>query len=145
MSTSQILIGTLLGALTLAANAATPAETVERFHAAMRAGDQAAAEALLLPEVLIYESGWVERSRAEYAGHHLPSDIAYAKQSKTRVLQQQVSEAGEMALVNSETETTATKDKLTSRYAGTETIVLKRVDGDWRIAHVHWSSRKLKP
>ncbi|GAB3245206.1 YybH family protein [Chitinimonas naiadis] len=145
MRNSPLLMALMAAVATFAAQAATPAETVDLFHAAMQRGDQAAVETLLLPEVLIYESGWTERSRAEYAGHHLPEDIAYAKQSKTRVLKQQANEAGEMAVVMSETETTASKGKVTKRYAGTETMVLKRLDGEWRIAHVHWSSHPLKP
>ncbi|WP_374350702.1 nuclear transport factor 2 family protein [Chitinimonas sp.] len=145
MRNPRILMAGLAAVVAFTVDAATPTETVEQFHAAMQRGDQAAVETLLLPELLIYESGWVERSRAEYAGHHLPEDIAYAKTSKTRVLKQQATEAGDAAVVMSETETSASKGKVTTRYAGTETMVLRRVDSDWRIAHVHWSSRKLKP
>ncbi|UUZ52432.1 hypothetical protein LP419_23420 [Massilia sp. H-1] len=41
------------------------------FHAAIHAGDKERALALMSPDIMIYESGYVERSRDEYASHHL--------------------------------------------------------------------------
>ncbi|GAB3253040.1 YybH family protein [Chitinimonas naiadis] len=122
----------------------SPMEVVETFHASMAAGKQAEVEALLLPDVLIYESGYVERSRKEYASHHLPEDIAYAKISPTHVLKRNMMETGDLALVTAETETLDARGKTPTQHAGTETIVLKRLNGEWRIAHVHWSSHKRK-
>lgn len=145
MRKPRALMAGLVAVAAFTAHAATPAETVEQFHAAMQRGDQAAVEALLLPELLIYESGWVERSRAEYASHHLPEDIVYAKRSQTKVLKQQSSETGDTAVVMSETETNDTGGKAPVRYQGTETMLLRRVGNDWRVAHIHWSSHKLKP
>lgn len=60
---------------TTAASVAVPREAaavVDAFHAALSRGDTMAAAALLDPKVLIYESGRAERSKAEYAAHHLP-------------------------------------------------------------------------
>ncbi|UUZ46830.1 hypothetical protein LP420_23980 [Massilia sp. B-10] len=54
-----------------AALAATPSETVTAFHAAIHAGDKERALALMSPDIMIYESGYVGRSRDEYASHHL--------------------------------------------------------------------------
>src|SRR5690606_29848204 len=47
------------------------AEAVDAFHAALRAGDRDAALAVLAEDALIFEAGGAERSRAEYASHHL--------------------------------------------------------------------------
>ncbi|HEY9102521.1 nuclear transport factor 2 family protein [Chitinimonas sp.] len=133
-------------ALALAVQAETlpPAKVVEAFHAALSDGEQAKAEALLLPEVRIYESGHVEATRAEYAAHHLPEDIVYARKSKTSLKRLDTVESPDMAVVTSESETLDLSGKQPKRYAGTETMVLKRVGGEWRIAHIHWSSHLLK-
>ncbi len=61
------------------ADAATASDTVDAFHAALQHGDKEAALAILAPDVTIFESGHVERSRAEYADRHLAGDIEFAK------------------------------------------------------------------
>src|SRR5687768_16973675 len=55
---------------------------IERFHAALSAGDSTGAMALLAPDAVILESGGVE-TRAEYQSHHLQGDIAFAKSMKS--------------------------------------------------------------
>jgi hypothetical protein len=87
----------LVGMVCSTAQAASPRETVEAFHAALSKGDKASAAALLSPELLIYESGYVERSRAEYASHHLDGDIAFAKTMSSKVLKQGVRIPGKVA------------------------------------------------
>ena len=52
--------------------------TVTAFHAALAAGDSAAALALLAPDAVVLESGEVE-TRAEYAAHHLAADIEFSR------------------------------------------------------------------
>ena len=54
------------------------AATVDRFHAALSAGDSTGALALLADDAVILESGGVE-TRDEYRSHHLPADIAFAQ------------------------------------------------------------------
>ncbi|MEP6881718.1 MAG: hypothetical protein ABI866_06985, partial [Dokdonella sp.] len=54
-------------------------ETVDRFSAALKAGDLKTVESLLDPEVLILESGGAERNRQEYLSHHASSDVEFLK------------------------------------------------------------------
>ena len=68
--------------------AASPKESIAAFHAALVSGDKAKALALLSPEIAIYEAGYVERSREEYASHHLGGDMEFAKNSTRKVLKQ---------------------------------------------------------
>ncbi|MFC4933006.1 YybH family protein [Massilia sp. GCM10023247] len=124
--------------------AATPTDTVNAFHAALARGDQAGALAFLSPQVAIYEAGHVERSRDEYAGHHLGGDIAFAKSSTRKVLKQAERIEGNMALVMEETETTGSANGKPVHAFGTGTTVLEKKGDDWSIVHVHWSSRKAK-
>lgn len=131
-----------LAALSLPAFAVTPTETVAAFHLALADADTARVAALLSPKVEIYESGHVERSREEYAGHHMGADIQYARGTTDRVLRQSEQVSGNLAVVMRETETTGTYGGRPVHQFGTETAVLEKNGDGWVISHVHWSSRK---
>lgn len=124
--------------------AASPAETLAAFHGALVAGDRDKATRMLAPDIAIYESGHVERSRDEYAGHHLGGDMEFAKNTTRKVLKQNERIDGDTAVVWQETETTGTLRGKAIHMLGTETAVLRKKDGAWSIVHVHWSSRKAK-
>lgn len=133
----------LLSALCNVSYAEEPKDVVAAFNAALAAGDQAKATELLSPDITIYESGYVERSRAEYAGHHLPEDIAFAKSATRNVLQHSERITGNLAVIWEETETKAKSKGKDLHLMGTETTLLQKIDDNWRIVHVHWSSRKV--
>lgn len=130
--------------LTNLSYASEPKETLAAFYAALAAGDQAKATELLAPDVTIYESGYVERTRAEYAGHHLPEDIAFAKTSVRTVLQHSQQIDGKLAMIWEETATTARIKGKAVKILGTETALLQKSGDTWLITHLHWSSRKSK-
>ena len=127
-----------------AGHAATPKETVEAFHLALAAGDKTKALAFLSPEVAIYEAGHVERSREEYAQHHLGGDMAFAKTTSRKLLKQAERIDGNTAIVWEETETTGNSGGKPVHAFGTGTMVLEKKGDGWTIMHVHWSSRKAK-
>lgn len=114
------------------------------FHAALARGDKEGALAMLAPKVAIYESGYVEASRDEYAHHHLGGDIAFAKTSTRKVLRHSEKMEGNTAIIWEETETTGTSGGKPVHSFGTETAVLEKTGDRWVITHVHWSSRKAK-
>lgn len=120
------------------------ASTVDAFHSALQRGDAAAAAALLAPDVLIFESGEVERSRAEYASHHLAADIEFTKAVPSTVTRRAGKVAGDMAWMASEGRTTGTYHDRPIDQATTETMVLKRVGKAWNIVQIHWSSAKAR-
>ena len=119
-------------------------QALDAFHAALASGDTARAADLLATDVSIYESGHVERSKAEYAGHHLPEDIAFAKTANRKVLQTSERMEGKLAMIWQETETRAKYKGKDIHIFGTETSLLEKQGDQWRIVHVHWSSRKPK-
>lgn len=124
--------------------AATPSDTVSAFHAAIHAGDKTRALALLSPAIVIYEAGHVERSRDEYASHHLGSDMEFGKAVTRKVLKHSERIDGNLAMVMEETETIGKfKDKPVHSF-GVETAILEKQGDGWVIVHVHWSSRKPK-
>lgn len=137
----QLLIVLSVGFFT-AAHASEPIQALEEFHAALALGDASAATAHLAPELTIYESGYVERSRDEYAGHHMLGDMKFAKSATSRVLKQTERRDGNMAVIWSETETRSTVKGKDVTSLGTETAVLQKAGDSWVIVHLHWSSRK---
>ena len=123
------------------AEAAEAATTVDAFHAALKAGDTAGALTFLAPDVMIFEEGGAERSRDEYASHHLGSDAAFAAASEATVTRRSGWADGDVAWVTSEGRTTGQFNGRAVDRLTTETMVLKRHSDGWRIHHIHWSSR----
>lgn len=121
--------------------AAAAAETVDAFHAALKRGDTDAALALLAPGVMIYEEGGAERSRDEYASHHLGADAAFAAASEASVTRRSGVAEGDVAWVMSEGRTTGQFNGRAVDRLTVETMVLVRRAEGWRILHIHWSSR----
>jgi ketosteroid isomerase-like protein len=125
----------------LAATDGTPAEVAVALNKALGRGDEAAVHAVMAEDVLIYESGGVERSWAEYSKHHLAADIEYMSALERTVLSRKVYAFADGSVV-------ATRSRLTGSYKGrtvdgvsTETLVLRLQEDGWKIVHIHWSSR----
>jgi len=140
----QLLCLALFAAASLPAFASSPTDIVDEYHAAVASGNTVRALALLAPSVRIYESGYVEQSKEEYAGHHLPADVAFAKNASRKVVKSSERIAGDLAVVLQETETQGTHNGAPVRMFGTETAVLERTGDAWVVTHFHWSSRKGK-
>jgi ketosteroid isomerase-like protein len=121
-----------------------PAAAVDAFHAALGRGDTSAAAALLASDAVIYESGRAERSKDEYAGHHLPADMAFAKATERNITRRTGQAVGDFAWVATETTTMGTFKSKHINSVGKETMLLRRSQGVWRIVHVHWSSADAK-
>ena len=67
-------------------DAAAPAvAVVDAFHAALGSGDPEAVLSMLTEDVMVLEEGGAERSRDEYAGHHLRADMTFAAATTTEV------------------------------------------------------------
>jgi ketosteroid isomerase-like protein len=124
----------------VAPSARAAAAAVDAFHAALRRGDTNAALALLADEALIFEDGRAERSKAEYALHHVGADSEYSKAVPAVATRRSGDSAGGIAWI-------ATERRARGAFRGTdvnsvteETMILRRVAGRWKIVHVHWSS-----
>lgn len=118
----------------------TAVATVDAFVDAIARGDGAAAHALLMPGVLIFESGEAEMSADEYARHHLPADIKFMAGMNIEQLSR--GSGGDQS-----TSWVATRLRMRGHHRGkavdlesTETVVLTLTGEGWRIAHIHWSS-----
>jgi ketosteroid isomerase-like protein len=119
--------------------------TVDRFSAALTAGDLAKAGQELDPKVLILESGGAERSAVEYLGGHAKGDAAFLKTAHQQLLRRSAHVSGDFAWVASESELHLQKDGKPVTVLSTETMLLQRRAMAWKIVHIHWSSRKKDP
>lgn len=142
----SLLAGLMLAVSGIAAQdtVSDAVRVVDAFHEALAVGDSAGALEWLDADVVIFESGGVERSREEYAGHHLAADMAFAGATTRDVRQraQRLLGEGRVAVVLSEVHTAGEFRGRTIDSTGVETMVLRRTGGGWRIIHVHWSSRR---
>lgn len=123
-------------------DAAAPAvAVVDAFHAALVSGDSEAVLALMTEDVMILEEGGAERSRDEYAGHHLPADMNFAAATTTEVTRRAAWVEGDVAWVLTESRTIGSFNDRTVNSLSAETMILHRGADGWRIRHIHWSSR----
>ena len=107
---------------------------------AIATGDINSLRSVVAPDVLIFESGGVESSLDEYEGHHMPADMAFMRSMQREVIFRQVLDSGESATV-------VTRSRIHGMYKGqnvdqksTETLVMRKMGGQWKIIHIHWSS-----
>ena len=124
-----------------AADSAIVVSIAQRFHEALARGDSATAASLLADDVAVLESGELQR-RADYLGHHLSADIAFAKAVPSARAVRQVTVVGDAAWIVASSSTSGTFEGRAVRSEGAELMVLRRVGGGWRIVAVHWSSRR---
>lgn len=127
----------------VASDSAAVAAVVERYHAALAAGDTTTAMSLLAEDAIILESGGME-SREEYRSHHLPSDMAFAAAVPRTRGTLHVRVAGNSAWVASTSVTEGTFRDRDINAQGAELMVLSRTDAGWLIEAIHWSSRNRR-
>lgn len=117
-----------------------PAGTVNAFYGALASGDIALAKRLLAADVLIYEAGFQETSRDEYAAQHLKADIAFLSGMHMRVLDQKAAVHGDVGWVTTRLRLISLSTEKPKDLFVTQTVVLTRIAGGWQIVHVHKSS-----
>ncbi len=117
-----------------------PAKTVLAFHQALKEGDHATVDQVLADDVMIFEGGGVERSKTEYAQHHMSADMAYLKEMSVETLEHHVQVDGNFALSMARSKVNGSYKGKTVAHEGMETITLLKKNGQWRINHIHWSN-----
>lgn len=122
-----------------AAQSQSPSEVVDAFHFALKSGDRQKALELLEADCTIFEQGRVERSRTEYARGHLAEDMAFAATTQRSVSRRSARLLGSTAWVMSINRNRGKFNNRPIDFTTTETMVLVRVGGKWRIVHIHWS------
>lgn len=126
-------------------SAEAAAGTVDRFFAALSAGNLEQAGKELDAGVIILESGGAEHSAAEYLAGHAKDDAEFLEAAHYQLLRRTARASGDIAWVASEGEMHTQKDGKPLVIFSTETMVLKSTQAGWKIVHIHWSSRSRKP
>jgi mono/diheme cytochrome c family protein len=121
-----------------------PLAVVNAFHTAIASGRAALVERLLDPKVLIMEGGNVERSRQEYASHHLIADLKFMSSVTYTLARQSGDTVGDLAWVASESRLIGQSEPKPVELVSTESLVLRKMPAGWKIVHIHWSSRSAK-
>jgi ketosteroid isomerase-like protein len=116
------------------------AAAVDAFHSALRRGDTQGALAMLAEEAIVFEEGGAERSRSEYAAHHLAADAAFSQAVPSTRTRRTGFSAGNLAWIASEGRTQGSFNGRAVDRTTAETMVLRRTGGGWKIVHIHWSS-----
>lgn len=127
-----------------AAPATTPLEVAKALHDALSSGNARRVQDLLDPKVLILESGNAERSRDEYAAHHLSSDLEFSKATTYELQRQTGDTLGDLAWVASEARSTGSRGGKPVDVMSVETLVLRKSAAGWKVVHIHWSSRNFR-
>jgi mono/diheme cytochrome c family protein len=127
----------------LSGEAAAAAAVIDDFQHRLHHGDTKRAAQLLDPSVLIFEGGNAEKSRAEYASHHLGADSEFLRKATVVPLMRKGEAIGSLAWIATESEI-STQGAKPLKLIATETMVLEKTDEGWRVAHIHWSSREKK-
>lgn len=116
---------------------------VDAFHAALSAGDRSAALACLAPELIVLENGHIETAD-EYIEHHLPLDMEFSRSVPSRRRIINATFRADTGWVISAWEHTGEFRGQPVNSTGAELMILRKDNGAWKIAAIHWSSKNRK-
>src|SRR3546814_12895590 len=100
--------------------------------------------ALLADDVLIFESGGAERSKAEYASYHLAADATFSQATAQTITHRTGRAEGDLASIATESTPVGTYQDRLINLIETETTFLSRQNNGWQIVHVNWSTANAK-
>ena len=135
-----LLAGTQAFAQSTPSDATAVEATVRGFHQALASGDAAGALRLLAADAVILENG-ARETRDEYAAHHLPEDIEFARAVPMQRGPIQVTVSGNTAWASSTGKLQGTFRSRPIDMAVAELMVLSRTAAAWEIRAIHWSSQ----
>ena len=119
----------------------TPAETVDAFHAALRAKNTAGALSLLDRGLVVFELGTVDPTVEAYAFQHLPFDMDVAAATQWKLETRRLGgEGGERWVLSTYRVTGTQRDGTPIDLITLETVILRRAGDLFRIVHFHWST-----
>ena len=123
------------------AQARTPSETVDAFHAALRAKDTAGALSLLDRGLVVYEFGVVDPTVEAYGLRHLPFDMDVAVATQWKLESRRAGgEGGERWVLSTYKVTGKQSNGTPIDQTTLETVILRRSGEQFRIVHFHWST-----
>jgi ketosteroid isomerase-like protein len=143
----RVLCSALVACASAAAPAAepAPAETVDAFHTALKQKKRDAVLGLLANDARVFEQGFVEQSAQEYSGEHLAADIDFASTVPRTVTRREAGQSGDVAWVLTQATSKGKFKDTPVDLLQTETMLLRKHGGSWKIVHIHWSAHSAEP
>lgn len=118
-------------------------QVLDKFRMAIISNDSEKASALLTDDARILESGGIE-TKEEYLSHHFHSDGKFLNAMERHVMSQNVKSSENTAWISTASHMSGTYNESDISINSAELAVLVKIDGDWRISSVHWSSRSAE-
>lgn len=114
---------------------------LDAFHHALEEGRGDEALQYLADDVIVLEGGHAQ-TLAEYASGHLANDMAFLAAMDSTRLSREVrsSDSGDQMTVVTRNRLRGTYGDKALDLVSSETAVLEKREGQWKIVHVHWSS-----
>lgn len=118
-------------------------QTLEAFQQAIVNSNSEIASKLLAEGARILEGGNIE-TKKEYLSHHFHADGKFLSAINKEVKSQTVNIEGNVAWVATKSHLWGTYEEQELNLSSLELAVLKKVNGEWKIAALHWSSRSTE-
>ncbi|MEW6166880.1 MAG: nuclear transport factor 2 family protein [Pseudomonadota bacterium] len=115
------------------------------FHRALKEGYREGVLKHMDEKAIVFETGFVEARRDQYAAGHLDADMLYAAQVQREIVHREVSVSGDIAVALTQARTRGEFEGQPVSLENTETMVLRRGDDGWKIVHIHWSAHETAP
>lgn len=115
-------------------------KAVTTFHHGINNADQQQVLRILDPKLMVFEGAGVERSKTEYASHHLAADIKFMAAMTITAIEQHVITEGNMAFSIGKNHMQGRYNNKDYDFVSTESLSLHLVQGVWLINYIHWSN-----
>ncbi len=119
--------------------------SLEKYDRAVQTKDVETVKSLLAPDVLLYEHSVRNDGLQDVFENHLKPEILESQDLRLDFSDVRVTGGAELTLV---TRQYRIRGKLGDRVidaTGNETMVWKKIEGNWKIAHIHYSHACPKP
>ena len=118
---------------------------MERYNAALVAGDLPALKALLAPDIILYEHSVRNIGLEDVWENHLRPEVEGFKNTKAAFTDVRVWVDGDVALVTRQYSIQATMNEKPVDARGNETMGWKRTGKGWQVVHIHYSHPCPRP
>lgn len=114
-------------------------KTITLFNQALRERDVESIEALLSPQVVVFENGKIDHSFDEYASYHMQSDMRLMASVNVETMEHKVNIYGNTAISLVSSRVSGRYRGQNLNYTSLETMTLVKENQNWKITHIHWS------
>lgn len=116
----------------------------KHFQEALFGGDFDMVSGSFAADAIVFENGVKEASLESYLNDHLKPEMPILAAAEHTVVKQDVRLAGDMAIVTTASTLSIKSNEKIHDFLSVETLGLMKQHGEWKIFHVHSSSRPVK-